>query len=409
MPPMATDKLTDKAIRAAKTKPKDYKLADGGGMYLLVRQSGAKYWRLKYRFAGKEKTLALGVYCDQSGKVTGDNIKLAKARKLRDEAKILINEGIDPSLERKKSANALHQKQLTTFEAVAHEWLALKKHEWSGDHAHDVQRSLELDVFPDLGQLPITDIDSPLLLKCLERIQKRNALETTKRIRQRCSGIFRFAQIKGLCTEDPAEPLKDVLLSPKPKHLAAVPLEEFPALLKALDNYECEPLTRYATNLLMLTFVRTGELIGARWEEIDFKKEVWTIPAERMKRKREHFVPLSTQAMDLLKSLNNITGHRDYLFPKRGKPREHMSNATILRVIERIGYKGRMTGHGFRTLASTALNESQQFNSDAIEQQLSHEESNEVRAAYNRAKHKPERIKIMQWWADYIENNRSSY
>ena len=403
---MATDKLTDKAIRAAKTKPKDYKLADGGGMYLLVRQSGAKYWRLKYRFAGKEKTLALGVYCDQSGKVTGDNIKLAKARKLRDEAKILINEGIDPSLERKKSANALHQKHLTTFEAVAHEWLALKKHEWSGDHAHDVQRSLELDVFPDLGQLPITDIDSPLLLKCLERIQKRNALETTKRIRQRCSGIFRFAQIKGLCTEDPAEPLKDVLLSPKPKHLAAVPLEELPALLKALDDYDCEPLTRYATNLLMLTFVRTGELIGARWDEIDFKKKVWTIPAERMKRKREHFVPLSTQAVNLLKELNEITGHRDYLFPKRGKPREHMSNATILRVIGRIGYKGRMTGHGFRTLASTALNESQQFNVDAIERQLAHVEDNETRAAYNRAKHKPERIKMMQWWADYISEKR---
>ena len=400
---MATDKLTDKALRAAQPKTKDYKLADGGGMYLLVTQSGAKYWRLKYRFAGKEKTLALGVYCDQSGKVTGDNVKLARARKLRDEAKVLISEGKDPSLERKKSANALQQKHRTTFETVAHEWLALKKHEWSEDHTHDVQRSLELDVFPELGQLPITDIDSPLLLKCLERIQKRNALETTKRIRQRCSGIFRFAQSKGLCIEDPAEPLKDVLLSPKPKHLAAVPLDEFPDLLKAIDSYDCEPVTRYATNILILTFVRTGELIGARWDEIDFENKVWTIPAERMKRPREHFIPLSSQAIDLLKSLHEITGHRYYLFPKRGKPREHMSKATILRVIERIGYKGRMTGHGFRTLASTALNESQQFHADAIERQLAHVEDNEVRAAYNRAKHKPERIKMMQWWSNHID------
>ena len=196
---MATNKLTDKAIRAAKPRPKDYKLADGGGMYLLVTTSGAKYWRLKYRYAGKEEALALGVYCDPSGKPSADNVKLAEARQRRDDAKTLIQQGDDPSRERKVSANIRQAELNTTFESVAHEWIALKKHRWSPDHANDVLRSLEMDVFPALGHIPITDINSPLLLTCLGRIQKRGALETTKRIRQRCSGIFRFAQIKGLC------------------------------------------------------------------------------------------------------------------------------------------------------------------------------------------------------------------
>lgn len=403
-PQMPSNKLTDKQIKAAKPKLKDYKLSDGGGLYLLVTLKGSKYWRLKYRYANKEKTLALGVYCDTSGKHTPkENISLAQARARRAEAKAVINEGQDPSLLKKKEALRRKAAIDNSFEAVARAWVKLKSNKWTAGHTEDVLRSLEANVFPKLGSIPISEIDPPLLRVTLEAIQARGALEATKRVRQRCSAVFRYGQAMGACDTDPAEPLKEVLISPVKKNLPALQIEELPEFLFRFEKFNCTLQTRLAMRLMIITFVRTGELCGARWNEIDFKQRIWNIPKERMKRRRPHYVPLSDQALEVLEQMHLLTGHWDLVFPKRGAPREQMSNATILRVIERLGYKGRMTGHGFRSIASTALNESQLFHPDAIERQLSHEQNDEVRAAYNRAEYMEERVKMMQWWSNELD------
>jgi len=234
-------------------------------------------------------------------------------------------------------------------------------------------------------------------------VQKRGALDIASRLRQRCSSVFKFGMVLGACDRDPAEPLKIVMTPPTKGHFAALEAKEMPAFLKAVNTYNFQAQTRLAMRLLMLTFVRTTELINARWDEIDLEEEIWNIPAERMKEKRAHFVPLSKQSLQCLEELQALTGRCDLLFPKRGTAREPMSNSTILRVIERVGYKGRMTGHGFRSVASSVLNESGKFDFDAIERQLSHEDRNDIRAAYNRAKYIDERRRMMQWWADKID------
>lgn len=404
-PQMPKDKLSAIQIKQAQPRDKDYKLHDGEGLYLHVSKTGAKYWRLKYRFAGKEKLLALGVYQSSEDTPKGtERITLAKARKLKQEQRDLLEAGLDPATERKKKKIATKDEAENTFQKVAEGWIELKAHTWTPDHTEDVKRSLEAYIFPQIGSLPIRQVTSPMLTAILTPLQQRGTLETTKRLRQRCSSIFNYGKAMGLCEDDPAAPLKEVLIPPKKTNLPALSLDEFPEFLKKLRRHNCNYQTDLAIRLLMLTFVRTGELIGARWEEINFEKRVWNIPKERMKRKRPHFVPLSTQAIEVLQELKAMSGNWELVFIKRGKPREPMSNVTILRVIERLGYKGRMTGHGFRSIASTALNESGLFHPDAIERQLSHEQSDEVRAAYNRAQYFDQRVEMMQWWADQIDS-----
>lgn len=387
--------LTDLAAKRAKPKDKDYKLAADKGLYLLVKSNGAKYWRMKYRFAGKEKTLAFGVYPE---------VPLAEAIERRDISRKLLRDGIDPSIEKKKEKLRRHTEANTTFEGIAREWIDMKSRKWAPRHTERVTRSLELDIFPHIGNIPIRQIDSVLLRSVLEPIQKRGALDIASRVRQRCSSVFRYAMVLGACTTDPAEPLKIVMEPPVKKHFPALTVKEMPEFLTKIRAYNCNTQTRLSIRFLMLTFVRTIELIGARWDEIDFEEAIWNIPAERMKEKRAHFVPLSTQSLDCLHQLQAITGRSELLFPKRGTSREPMSNSTILRVIERVGYKGRMTGHGFRSVASSILNESGLFDFDAIERQLSHEDRNDVRAAYNRAKYMDERRRMMQWWADKVDS-----
>jgi integrase len=386
--------LTDLAARRAAAKDKDYKLAAEKGLYLLVKANGAKYWRMKYRFAGKEKTLSFGVYPE---------VTMAEATEKRDAARKFIRDGIDPSMEKKKAKLQRHTDSNNSFEALAREWIALKAKTWAPRHTERVTRSLELDIFPFIGNIPISQIDSPLLRTVLRPIENRGALEIAARVRQRCSTVFRYAMVLGACTTDPADPLKVVMQPPVRTHFPALTAEEMPAFLQKIKHYNCTLQTRIAIRLLMLTFVRTSDLIEARWDEIDYDAQLWSIPATRMKEKRAHFIPLPTQAIESLHQLQSVTGRCGIIFPKRGSSREPMSNSTILRVIERIGYKGLMTGHGFRTVASSTLNESGLFDFDAIERQLSHKDKDEVRAAYNRAKYIDERRRMMQWWADTVE------
>jgi integrase len=387
---MAFSELT---ARKAKPKQKDYKLGAEKGLYLLVKKNGAKYWRMKYSFAGKEKTLAFGVYPE---------ISYQEAKEHRSFARKLIRDGIDPSIEKKKTKLQRHLDSEATFENLAREWINMKSKNWAPRHTERVTRSLELDIFPHIGNIPISQIDSLLLRSVLEPIQKRGALDIASRVRQRCSSVFKYGMVLGSCSSDPAEPLKIVMEPPPKGHFPALEAKEMPEFLVKIRAYNANTQTHLAIRFLMLTFVRTIELIGARWDEIEWDAAIWNIPAERMKEKRPHYVPLSTQALDCLFQLKEITGYAELLFPKRGTTKEPMSNSTILRVIDRVGYKGRMTGHGFRSVASTILNESGKFDFDAIERQLSHEDKNDVRAAYNRAKYMDERRRMMQWWGDKV-------
>jgi integrase len=387
--------LTDLAARRANPKTKDYKLFVERGLYLHVKTTGSKYWRMKYRFAGKEKTLSFGVYPE---------VSLAEASERRDIARRQLRDDIDPGMEKKKAKLKCRLETDTTFELIAREWIELKSKKWAPRHTERVSRSLELDIFPRIGNIPISQIDSVLLRSAIDPIQKRGALDIASRVRQRCSSVFNYGIALGACTIDPAEPLKVVMETPTKKHFPALSAKEMPEFLAKVRSYNCNVQTRISVRFLLLTFVRTIELIGARWEEIDFEESIWNIPAERMKEKRGHFVPLSSQSIDCLRQLQTITGNGELLFPKRGTTKEPMSNSTILRVIERVGYKGRMTGHGFRSVASTILNESGLFDFDAIERQLSHEDRNDVRAAYNRAKYMDERRRMMQWWADKVDS-----
>jgi integrase len=386
--------LTDLEARRAKPKNKDYKLSVERGLHLLVKKSGSKYWRMKYRFGDKEKTLAFGVYPETS---------LAEARDKCDEARKMLREDIDPGLEKKKARLRKNLESGNTFEIIARQWIAMKSKKWAPRHSERVTRSLESDIFPKIGNIPVTEIDTVLLRSAIDPIQARGALDIAARVRQRCEQVFEYARATGACSHNPATPLKVIMVSPEKQHFAALTEDEMPEFLSKVRTYNCTAQTRLAMRLLMLTFVRTSELIEGRWVEIDFENKIWNIPARRMKANRPHFVPLSTQSIGCLKQLESITGFSKLLFPKRGTVKEPMSNSSILRVIERIGYKGRMTGHGFRSVASSVLNESNLFDFDAIERQLSQEERNDVRAAYNRAKYMKERKKMMQWWGDRID------
>jgi integrase len=385
--------LTDRAIRNAKPGDKPIRLFDGGGMYLEIAPSGGKWWRFKYRFDGKEKRLSLGVFPD---------VALAAARKRRDEARELIADGKDPGAQRKAAKREAEGRAANSFEAVAREWYAKQSHTWVTTHANDVLRRLEGNLFPEIGDKPIAELEAPDLLAAVQRIEERGARDLAHRVLQVAGQVLRYGIATGRCKRDLSADLKGALAPHKSKHQAAVTAEELPELLRAIDGYGelGDKLTGYALRLLALTFVRTGELIGAQWQEFDLDAAVWIIPAERMKMKTEHVVPLSRQAVEILRELQAIGGGSRYVFPGRN-PDKPISNNTMLFALYRLGYKGKMTGHGFRAVASTILNEAG-FRPDVIERQLAHCERNDIRGAYNRAEYLPERRKMMQQWADML-------
>ncbi|MEW8102018.1 MAG: integrase arm-type DNA-binding domain-containing protein [Candidatus Thiodiazotropha endolucinida] len=385
--------LTDSAIRNAKPRDKQYKLTDGGGLYLLITPKGGKWWRLDYRFNNQRKTLSMGVYPDTS---------LKSARNKRDAARQQIADGIDPS-EARKAEKAARTSE-NSFEAIAREWWGKRARNWSESHASRIILRLENDVFPWVGSKPMGDISPLELLTVLRRVERRGAIETAHRIHQSCSQIFRYAISTLRAERDPAADLKGALPSTRQKHHASITEpKRIGELLRAIDGYQGQFVTRCALQLAPLVFVRPGELRHAEWSEIDLDKAEWRIPAKKMKMSTVHIVPLSTQAVAILNEIKPLTGTGKYVFPGVRSNKRAMSENTVTGALRRLGYaSGEMTGHGFRSMASTILNE-QGWHKDAIERQLAHMERNSIRAAYNYAEYLPERVKMMQAWADYLD------
>ncbi|MGF6966757.1 integrase [Paraburkholderia sp. WC7.3g] len=391
--------LTDTTIRNAKPDSKPLKLFDGGGLYLLVTAAGKKWWRLKYRFAGKEKLLALGVYPE---------VGLATARRKRDEAREVLACGTDPGEEKKEAKRLRILAAATSFEAVSREWFAGQKDGWSSVYADKVIASLEIDVFPTLGGRPITEIEAHHLVQVIRTIEARGVRETAKRILQRCRSVFQYGIMTGRCTRNPASEIDSAVIlkkGPAVQHMARVKAAELPRLMTDIGAYEGDPVTRLALELMALTFVRTTELIGARWDEINVDLAEWRIPAERMKMRTPHIVPLSQQALAIIAQLRTFNGTRDFVFYSP-QSRSYISNNTMLYALYRMGYKGQMTGHGFRGLAATALRE-MGYSRDVVDRQLAHAERNQVTAAYVHAEYLQERRQMMQRWADHVEAART--
>ena len=387
--------LTDTAIKKIKPSATPVKLSDGRGLYLLVNPVGSKLWRWKYRVLGKEKVLALGVYPD---------VSLAQAREGMEKARKMLAGGDDPMAIRKADKVATRTAAENSFESVARKWWSQWKPARSEQHAGQVMRRFEANVFPHIGSRPVSEIQAPELVAMLKAIEARGVNDLAKRALQTSSQVFRYAIAHGLATRNPASDIKpgDVLASRQKHNLARIDGKELPGLLRHIDAYQGAAITRLAMKLMAMTFVRTTELIAARWEEFDLDSARWDIPAERMKMKTPHIVPLSAQAVNLLKTLHLITGHSSLLFPGERDHDKCMSNNTILNALERMGYKGRMTGHGFRGVASTLLHE-MDFDHTHIELQLAHQERDEVSAAYNHALYLKQRAKMMQEWSDYLD------
>jgi integrase len=392
--------LTDPACRNAKCPPNKARVrhADSQGLYLEVLPNGGKYWRLKYRHAGKEKRLGLGVY---------PAVSLKDARTKRDEARAQLAAGQDPSAVRKETKLARLVAQEHSFEAVARAWHAQWKSARTDHHAQYVLRRLEADVFPLLGGKPIAEITAPQLVAMAKKIEARGALDIAKRSLQTCGQVFRYAVAHGIAERNPAADVKpsDALKPRKKTNYARLEAKDLPELLRKIEAYPGTPYTRLGMKLMALTFVRTGELIAAHWDEFDLDKAEWRIPADRMKMRTPHIVPLSTQAVDVLKSLHELRGLSGLVFPGERDHEKPMSNNTILAALKRMGYAGRMTGHGFRGMASTILHE-QGFDHAHLELQLAHQERDEVSAAYNFATYLPQRRKMMQWYADHLDRVR---
>jgi integrase len=385
--------LTDAIIRNTKSKDKPFKLTDGGGLYLLVNSTGSRLWRLKYRVGGLEKKLALGAYPE---------VSLREAREKAVEARKMIREGIDPS--QAKKAQKASASGADTFETIAREWFEKFSPTWTPSHGKRIIRRLERDIFPWLGKKPIKDIQAPDLLSVLRRIEERGAVETAHRASQNCGQVFRYAVATGRAERDPSGDLRGAIPPTKAKHHASITdPKEIGGLLRAIDAYEGGLIVRCALRLAPLVFTRPGELRRAEWKEIDWDKAEWSIPGEKMKMREKHVVPLSRQAIEILHELQPLTGEGRFLFPSPRSWDRPMSENAVLAALRRMGYSGdQMTGHGFRSMASTLLNE-QGWNRDAIERQLAHAERDEIRAAYNYAQHMPERRKMMQAWADYLD------
>ncbi|AVO76894.1 MULTISPECIES: tyrosine-type recombinase/integrase [Klebsiella] len=389
-------KLNARQVDAAKPREKAYKLADSAGLYLEVVPSGSRYWRMKYRFNGKEKRMAFGVY---------PAVSLAQARAVRNEAKKKLAEGIDPSFAKKEEKLVRDVQLNNTFQAVALEWHGTKVNRWSEGYASDIIEAFNKDIFPYIGQQPVNEIKPLVLLNVLRRMESRGATEKAKKVRQRCSEVFRYAIVTGRAEYNPAADLTSAMSGHESKHYPFLTVEELPDFFKALAGYTGSPLVVLAARLLILTGVRTGELRGAFWSEFDLEKAVWEIPAERMKMKRPHLVPLSTQALEIIQQLKVMSGQYPLVFPGRNDPRKTMSEASINQVFKRIGYTGKVTGHGFRHTMSTILHE-EGFNTAWIETQLAHVEKNAIRGTYNHALYFEGRREMMQWYADYTSTLR---
>lgn len=389
--------LTELAIKNLKPKESPYRKADSGGLCLEIAPSGGKLWRWRYYFNQKEQMLALGKW---------PAVSLSEARRLRDEAREQVKSGKHPTREKKAQKLRNVYEGENTFEKVARRWLTVKGKSLNEKYQKQCLIRMEQHIFPRIGALPITEITIPDVVRVVEKIGNRGTIETAKKMKHIMGQVFRYASQRGLCQHNPAADLRDVLPSAEGKHYPSLPPAEFSALLQATDAREND-MSKAAMQLLALTFVRTSELIGAKWEEIDWQRKEWHIPKERMKMNRPHMVPLSRQALVILKGLQALTGDKPHIFHSFASKSKHISNGTVLMALRRMGYQNRMCGHGYRSLASTILNE-KGFPPDVIERQLAHEDGDKIRSAYNRAEYLLERKKMMQDYADILDQMRDT-
>ncbi|WML90127.1 tyrosine-type recombinase/integrase [Thiothrix lacustris] len=389
--------LTDTAVKNAKPKDKPYNLTDGGGLYLKVATAG-KYWRYNYSFNGKQKTLAIGVYPDTS---------LKQARDKHQAARELLAQGVDPSSHKQEAKAAERALTENSFELVAREWYGKFSGKWSKDHAANVLTRLEKDLFPFIGGKPVAEIEPPAILKCLRRIEERGALDSAHRAKTTAGQVFRYAVSIGKATRDPTPDLHGALPPPDRKHFAALTdPQEVGQLLRDIADYHGVPETVTALQLSAYLFQRPGEIRAMQWSEINFETAQWTIPAERMKRRKAHTVPLSKQVLALLDELRPMTGRRTHVFPSRTDINKPMGANTLGGALRKMGYDSdTMTAHGFRALASTMLYE-MGYPADVIEKQLAHSVGNTIRQAYDRSQHLDQRTAMMQQWADYLDSLR---
>ncbi len=407
--------LTDSQLRNAKPDVKPIKLTDGGGLYLEIRPTGAKLWRYRYRIAGKENLFAVGEYVQapsgeakeqtQSRRNAG-MLTLAEARARRDECRALVKQGIHPAHYRQAARMEQSARNANTFEAVATEWIAKKRPNWTPYYLRQVERFLKADVYPYVGNLPIRSVTAAHLLEIVRRVEGRGAETVALMVRQWASAIFRYAVATLRADVDPAAALRGAIHRPKVEHHKPMSRAQIADFVNALDGYAGYRTTVIALRLMLLTFVRTVELRAAHWSEIDLDRAEWRIPAERMKMREPHLVPLSRQTVELLKELHTYSGGRGILFPNYRTPKTCMTGTTLNRALERMGFNGKdsigFSAHGFRATASTILNEIG-FRPDVIERQLAHAERNKVRASYNQAEYLEERRAMMQQWADLID------
>jgi integrase len=392
-----THPLTNTEVKQAKPQPKEYNLSDGEGLQLRIKPNGSKLWLLNYArpFTKKRTNLALGKYPATS---------LADARQLRAEAKSLLAKDIDPKKHKTDHSQQEKNKLEHTLKKVALTWFEVKKNEVSTDYAIDVWRSLELHAFSELGEYPISEISAPRVIQAIMPLAHKGSLETVKRINQRLNEIMDYAVNTGIIHANPLANIKAAFEKPKKKNMPSIKPEELPKLMQSLSVASIKIVTRLLIEWQLHTMVRPSEAAGTKWSEIDFESKLWNIPAERMKKKKPHSVPLTEQTLNLLSSIKPITGHREYIFPADRDPRKHICNQTANAAIKRMGYKDKLVSHGLRSLASTTLNE-QGFDKDVIESALAHVDGNEVRRAYNRADYLDRRIEMMGWWSAHIEKS----
>lgn len=392
--------LTDAKLRTLKPTDRPQKIADAGGLHILITPKGSRLWRFSYRYAGRQKLMALGSY---------PLVSLAEAREARDEAKRLLIKGDDPSEARKTEARRRRLAAENSFAEVAADWFARKQRRWAASYSSRLKARLDTDLLPRLGHRPIAEIEPPEVLDAVRRIEGRDAIEMAKRVMQMAGAIFRYGVATGRCMRDPTQDLRGALQEAGPaKHRSALAAAELPKFLRRLEAYDGDPTTRLALELIILTFVRTAEARFAQWSEfenLDGPEPLWRIPAERMKMRRPHLVPLSPQAVAVLRELSRYRGRSNYILAAATRTKV-ISENTLIYALYRMGYHGRATVHGFRSTASTILNE-QEFNRDWIEMQLAHADGS-VRGVYNAAQWLAGRRRMMTWWADYLEEVRAS-
>lgn len=391
--------LTHTKIINLKPKEKPYKVFDSEGLHLMVKPTGRKLWYLKYYYLNKEKKLALGPFPE---------ISLTRARELRFEAKKLLVEGKDPSAHKQEQKRIKIREAGNTFELVAREWIQHKEELWAENTRRTKLRRLEMYVFPVIGSMPLNEIGPITLLECIRKVEAAKTYDVARRMKQVISSVFKYAVLTGRVDGDPTPALDGALKPVKRGHFASISIKELPELLDMMDRNDARVFlqTRLAMELMLLTFVRTGELIKAQWDEFDLDEAMWVVPEERMKTRKEHMVPLSRQALAALRQLHDMTGTFKYVFPSQTNPRNHMSNNTIRTALVRMGYGGKMTGHGFRALAMSAIKEKLGYRHEVVDRQLAHVHHNSVTRAYDRAQWIDERTVMMQDWADYIDSLR---